>query len=189
MKTMNNARGHVFIVSGPSGCGKSTVLGEVFRRRSDLYFSVSATTREPRPGETDGVEYYFISQEQFDKMVAREEFLEHATFARCSYGTPRAPVEERLARGIDVIMDIEVKGARQVKERMPEAVSVFIAPPSLEELERRLRGRATDSEEKILLRLETARVELQEAEAYDHVVVNDDYMRAAGELLDIINGK
>lgn len=182
-------KGHVFIVSGPSGTGKSTVLGEVFRRRDRLYFSVSATTRGPRPGETDGVEYYFITQEKFDEMVSREEFLEHATFARCSYGTPRAPVEAKLDEGVDVIMDIEVQGARQVKARMPEAISVFIAPPSLEELERRLRGRATDSEEKIRLRLETAKSELEEAKSYDHIVVNDDYMRAADELLKIINSK
>lgn len=180
-------KGHVFIVSGPSGSGKSTVLHEVFKRRDRLFFSVSATTREPRPGETDGVEYYFISEEKFDAMVDNNEFLEHARYAKCSYGTPSGPVEEKLAQGVDVIMDIEVQGARQVKERMPEAVSVFIAPPSLEELERRLRGRATDSEEKIRLRLETAKTELLEAEKYDHVVVNDDYMRAAGELLDIMN--
>ncbi len=179
-------KGTVFIVSGPSGTGKSTVLGEVFRRREKLYFSVSATTRAPRPGETDGVEYFFLTEEKFDGMVERGELLEHARYAKCSYGTPRAPVEEKLTEGFDVIMDIEVQGARQVKERMPEAVSVFIAPPSLEELERRLRGRATDSEEKIRLRLETAKSELREAERYDYVVVNDDYRRAAGELLSII---
>ncbi len=179
-------RGHVFIVSGPSGSGKSTVLKEVFKARPGMYFSVSATTRSPRPGETDGVEYFFITEERFDSMVEADEFLEHARYARCSYGTPRAPVEEKLDEGVDVVMDIEVQGARQVKARMPEAVSVFIAPPSLEELERRLRGRGTDSEEKIALRLETAKAELREAEKYDHVVVNDDYLRAAGELLNII---
>lgn len=182
-------RGRVFIVSGPSGSGKSTVLREVFKRRDRLYFSVSATTRAPRPGETDGVEYYFITEERFDAMVENNEFLEHARYAKCSYGTPRAPVEEKLAQGVDVIMDIEVQGARQVKARMPEAVSVFIAPPGPEELERRLRGRGTDSEEKIRLRLETAKTELLEAGHYDHVVVNDDYLRAAGELLNIINNK
>lgn len=182
-------RGKVFIVSGPSGSGKSTVLGEVFKRRDRLYFSVSVTTRGPRPGETDGVDYRFITQEEFDEMEANDAFLEHAKYAKCSYGTPRGPVEEKLAQGYDVILDIEVQGARQVKRRIPDAVCVFIAPPSLEELERRLRGRATDSEEKIRLRLETAKAELQEAVNYDHVVVNDDYMRAAGELLDIINNR
>lgn len=180
-------RGHIFIVSGPSGSGKSTVLGVVFKNRPDIYFSVSATTRNPRPGETDGVEYMFITEDKFDEMVEKDLFLEHARYAKCSYGTPREPVEERLLAGTDVIMDIEVQGARQVKERMPEAISVFIAPPSLDELERRLRGRSTESEDKIKLRLETAKKELLEAESYDHVVVNDDYMRAAGELLDIIN--
>ncbi len=179
--------GRLFIVSGPSGSGKSTVLGEVFKQRPDIYFSVSATTRAPRPGETDGVEYFFITEEQFDRMVENDEFLEHARYARCSYGTPREPVARRLSRGTDVILDIEVQGARQVKSRMPEAVTVFIAPPSLQELERRLRGRATDSEEKIALRLETAKGELEESARYDHVVVNDDYVRAAGELLNIIN--
>lgn len=180
-------RGHVFIVSGPSGSGKSTVLREVFKRRDRLYFSVSATTRAPRPGETDGVDYWFITEERFDEMVEQDQFLEHARYAKCSYGTPAGPVREKLREGYDVILDIEVQGARQVKARMPEAISVFIAPPSLEELERRLRGRSTESEEKIKLRLETAKNELPEAKKYDHVVVNDDYMRAAGELLDIIN--
>lgn len=180
-------RGHVFIVSGPSGSGKSTVLGEVFRRRDRLYFSVSATTRAPRPGETDGVEYFFVTPERFQEMVEQDELLEHAAYAQNSYGTPRGPIEAKLREGFDVIMDIEVQGARQVKARMPEAISVFIAPPSLEELEHRLRGRSTESEDKIALRLETAKTELREAGRYDHVVVNDDWKRAAGELLDIIS--
>ncbi len=182
-----NKKGRAFIVSGPSGAGKSTVLGEVFRRYSNYHFSVSATTRAPRPGERDGVEYFFITQGQFDEMVEKGQFLEHARYAKCSYGTPRGPVEEKLAEGVDVFLDIEIQGARQIKAAMPEAISIFIAPPSLETLEARLRGRATDSEEKIRLRLETARNELAEAVHYDHVVVNDDYKRAAGEILDIIN--
>lgn len=180
-------KGRVFIVSGPSGCGKSTVLGEVFRHYKNYHFSVSATTRAPRPGERDGVEYFFITEARFDEMVEKGEFLEHARYAKCSYGTPRSPVEEKLAEGVDVFMDIEVQGARQVKAAMPEAVSIFIAPPSLEELERRLRGRATDSEEKIRLRLETAKIELREAPHYDHLVVNDDYLKAAAEILEIID--
>lgn len=182
-----NKPGKLFIVSGPSGSGKSTVLSEVFRKRDRLYFSVSATTRPPRPGERDGVEYFFIDEKRFDEMVERDEFLEHARYVKCSYGTPRAPVEEKLNAGIDVILDIEVQGARQVKARMPQAVTVFIAPPSLEELERRLRSRGTESEERIALRLETAKTELAEAGMYDHVVVNDDYERAASEVLEIIN--
>lgn len=180
-------KGRLFIVSGPSGCGKSTVLGEVFKRRERLYFSVSATTRAPRPGERDGVEYFFIDEERFDEMVEKDRFLEHARYAKCSYGTPRAPVEEKLEAGFDVILDIEIQGAAQVKTRMPEAVSVFIAPPSLAELERRLRSRGTESAERIALRLETAKTELGQAEHYDHIVVNDDYVRAAGELIEIIN--
>ena len=181
-------RGKVFIVSGPSGCGKTTVLTEVYRHYDNFHFSVSATTRRPRPGETDGVEYFFITEEKFDDMVEKGEFLEHARYARCSYGTPRGPVEEKLAQGVDVFMDIEVQGAKQVKAAMPEAVSIFIAPPSLEVLERRLRGRATDDEDKILIRLDTAKREIAESVHYDHVVVNDDYVRAAGEILDIIHG-
>ncbi len=181
-----NKNGRAFIVSGPSGVGKSTVLGEVFRHYTNYYFSVSATTRAPRPGERDGVEYFFITQEQFDEMVEKGQFLEHARYAKCSYGTPRAPVEAKLAQGVDVFLDIEVQGARQIKAAMPEAVSIFIAPPSVEALEARLRGRATDSEEKIRLRLETAKNELSEAVHYDHVVVNDDYKRAASQLLAII---
>lgn len=180
-------KGRVFIVSGPSGCGKSTVLKEVFKHYKNYHFSVSATTRAPRPGERDGVEYYFITEEKFDEMVENGEFLEHARYAHCSYGTPRGPVEAKLREGVDVFLDIEVQGARAVKAALPEAVSIFIAPPSLRVLEERLRGRATDSEEKIRLRLETARVELAEAPHYDHLVVNDDYVRAAGEILDIIN--
>ncbi len=181
------SRGKAFIISGPSGSGKSTVLREVFKTYKNYYFSVSATTRAPRPGETDGVEYWFITGEKFDEMVENDEFLEHARFAKCSYGTPRGPVEEKLSNGVDVFLDIEVQGAAQVKAKMPEAVSVFIKPPSFEELERRLRGRSTESEEKIALRLETAKKELLEAEHYDYVVINDNYVDAARRLLDIIN--
>ncbi len=180
-------KGRVFIVSGPSGCGKSTVLKEVFKNYKNYHFSVSATTRAPRPGERDGVEYFFISEAKFDEMVEKGEFLEHARYAHCSYGTPRGPVEAKLLEGVDVFMDIEIQGARAVKAAMPEAVSIFIAPPSLQELEKRLRGRATDSEEMIRLRLETARVELDEATHYDYLVINDNYLRAAGEILEIIH--
>lgn len=180
-------KGRVFIVSGPSGCGKSTVLKEVFKTYKNYHFSVSATTRAPRPGERDGVEYYFITEEKFDEMVEKGEFLEHARYAHCSYGTPRGPVEEMLRQGVDVFMDIELQGARAVKAAMPEAVSIFIAPPSILVLEERLRGRATDSEEMIRLRLETAKVELEAAGEYDHLVINDDYVRAASEVLAIIH--
>ncbi|MGM9522079.1 MAG: guanylate kinase [Oscillospiraceae bacterium] len=181
-----NDKGLIFIVSGPSGCGKSTVLHEVFKKRDKLYFSVSATTREPRLGERDGIEYFFLTHEKFKEMLAHDEFLEHAEYAGNSYGTPRGPVEEKLGEGYDVVMDIEVKGAKQVKDKRPDAVSVFIKPPSLEVLEMRLRGRSTETEEKILERLETAKIEIEAAKCYDYIVVNDEVDRAAAELLDIM---
>lgn len=179
-------KGKLYIVSGPSGCGKSTVLREVMAHRRKLYFSVSATTRAPRPGEKDGVDYHFVTEAEFNAMVGRDELLEHATFVNCSYGTPRGPVEEKMAAGIDVVLDIETQGARQVKAKMPEAVSVFILPPSLEELERRLRGRGTETDEKIKSRLATAAVELLEADTYDYRVVNDKVAEAAEEILKIM---
>lgn len=182
-----NKRGKLMVISGPSGTGKSTVIGYLMEIRPGLEFSISATTRAPRPGEVDGREYFFVSPERFAQMVADGEFLEHATFVGNSYGTPRSQVEHRLEKGITVILDIEVKGAAQVKAAMPEAVTIFLAPPSLEALEERLRGRGTETEEKIQSRLETARQELLLAPTYDYTVVNDDYKRAAREIKDILD--
>lgn len=179
-------RGKLLVISGPSGVGKSTVIGCLMKQMEGLEFSVSATTRAPRPGETEGVEYFFVSRERFDEMIANDELLEHATFVGNSYGTPRSQVEARLEQGITVILDIEVQGAAQVKAKMPEAVTVFLAPPSLEALEERLRGRGTETEEKILGRLETAKRELELAPNYDHTVVNDIPERAAGEIRAIL---
>ena len=179
-------RGRLLVISGPSGTGKSTVIGELMARKAGLEFSVSATTRAPRPGETDGVDYYFVSRERFDEMIENDELLEHADFVGNSYGTPRSQVEARLEQGITVILDIEVQGAAQVKAAMPEAVTVFLAPPSLEELERRLRGRGTDSEETIRRRLETARKELLLAPEYDHMVINNEPGQAAEEIRAIL---
>ncbi len=180
------SKGQLYIISGPSGSGKSTVLREVFKRRDRLWFSVSATTREPRPGERDGVDYFFVTREEFDRMAASGELLEHAVYVKNCYGTPRKPVLDRMEQGIDVILDIDVQGAGQVKEKMPDAVTVFIAPPSVEELGRRLRGRSTESEEKIQERLRTAAAELERAKTYDYIVVNDRVERAAEELLAIM---
>ena len=179
-------QGKLLVISGPSGVGKGTVIGKHFELRDDLAFSVSATTRAPRPGEEDGREYFFVTRERFDEMVERGELLEHAEFVNNCYGTPRRPLEEKLAQGLNVLLDIEVQGAAQVKAARPERVSVFILPPSLEELERRLRGRGTETEEKIRGRLETAKRELPLADGYDFKVVNDDAMRAAREISAIL---
>ncbi len=179
-------KGTIFIISGPSGCGKSTLLKEVFSHLDKYFFSVSATTRAPRSGEVDGVHYHFITKEKFKDMISKDEFLEYAEYVEHSYGTPREPVETYINKGCDVFMDIEVQGERQVKEKKPEAVAIFIAPPSMEELERRLRNRSTENEQTILGRLSKAKEELSKASTYDYVIVNDDVKRASDELLDII---
>lgn len=180
-------KGKLFVVSGPSGAGKSTVIGELMKMRDDLAFSVSVTTRGPRPGETDGVDYYFIDWERYNAMIENGELLEHAEFAGNGYGTPKAPVLKLMEQGKHVLLDIEVQGAAQVKNAMNESVSVFLAPPSMEELERRLRNRGTETEEKILQRLETARHELTLVDRYDYHIINDDAHRAAEELNEIID--
>lgn len=180
-------KGKLLILSGPSGCGKSTVIAELMKKRSDLAFSVSATTRSPRPGEMDGREYYFVSRDEFERMVQCDELLEHAEFVGNCYGTPKAPILRQMEAGITVILDIEVQGAAQVKEKMPEAVTVFLAPPSLQALEDRLRKRGTEKEEVILSRLERAGEEIKLADRYEHIVINDDPVRAAGELDQILH--
>ena len=185
---MSERRGNLFIVSGPSGVGKSTVLREVLHVRTDVHFSVSVTTRPPRPGEIDGVHYWFLTDAEYDEMLEKDLLLEHASYGGNRYGTPARPISEWLAAGRDAILDIESVGMRNVKAKMPEAVTVFIAPPDWETLETRLRSRATESEDKVLLRLETAKRELAAAGAYDHIIVNDDVARAAGEILAVMAG-
>ena len=169
-----NERGKLLVISGPSGAGKSTVVSKAIEGRTDICFSTSVTTRSPRPGEMHGREYFFVSFERFREMVENDELLEHAEYVANRYGTPRFYVEERLREGMNVLLDIEVQGARQVRRKMPEAILVFIAPPSLVELERRLRGRGTDTERAIEGRLIRARQEYQEADFYDYLIVNDD---------------
>ena len=180
------SKGKLIVISGASGVGKGTVLGKMMQQRSDLTFSVSATTRDPRPSETDGVHYYFVTREKFEEMIAAHEFLEYDAHNKNYYGTPRAQAEEKMENG-HVLLDIEPKGARQVKDAAPDAVLFFIMPPSMEELERRLRGRGDTPEDQIQIRLERALWEMEQRSWYDHVVVNDDADRCADEILKIIS--
>ena len=179
-------RGKTFIISGPSGVGKSTVLNALFQGRDDLYFSVSATTRAPRPGERDGVDYHFIEPEIFRQWIGAGEFLEYAEYVGNFYGTPKKFVDAAMGQGKDVILDIEIQGAIQVHEQRPDVVRIFIAPPSWEELERRLTARGTDSPEKVQKRLLRAKVELENAGHYDYFVVNDTVEDAVAELRAIM---
>ena len=179
-------KGKLIVISGPSGAGKSTVVFKAIEGREDVCFSTSVTTRKPRPGEVDGREYFFVDPDRFKEMVENDELLEHAEYVANSYGTPRAYVEEKLETGVNVLLDIEVQGARQVHEKMPDAVKIFIIPPSLETLEKRLKGRGTDTERAIEARLIRARQEYQEADFYDYLIINDDADKAAKELSAII---
>ncbi|MDO5412301.1 MAG: guanylate kinase [bacterium] len=183
---MMQEKGKLIVISGPSGAGKSTVVFKAIEGREDVCFSTSVTTRKPRPGEVDGREYFFVDPDRFKEMVENDELLEHAEYVANSYGTPRAYVEEKLEAGVNVLLDIEVQGARQVHEKMPDAVKIFIIPPSLETLEKRLKGRGTDTERAIEARLIRARQEYQEADFYDYLIINDDADKAAKELSAII---
>ena len=177
-------RGVLFVFSGPSGVGKGTLKAKLFEEFADrIVYSVSATTRGPREGEVDGKDYFFISRQEFERRVKNNEFLEHAEFAGNCYGTPRAYVEKLLDSGMNVVLEIDVQGALQVMKSMPESVSVFILPPSFEELEHRLRGRGTETEEKIRERLETAKRELPYAPQYDYQIVNGGDIEAAYQSL------
>ena len=180
-------KGTLYVFTGPSGAGKGTVLSRLLSEDEKLFFSISATTRAPRPGEKDGVQYYFLTKEDFEAKIAANAFLEHAKYVDNYYGTLEAPVNEKLEAGCDVILEIEVQGAMQVHEKRPDAVLVFIAPPSFEELANRLRGRGTEDEAKVQKRLETAKGELAQQDKFDYVVVNDTVERAVNELHEILN--
>jgi guanylate kinase len=174
------------VLSGPSGVGKGTVVARVRELYPHIWVSVSCTTRAPRPGEHDGVEYWYVTRERFQELVAAGELLEHAEFAGNLYGTPRRAVEERLAAGDHAMLEIDLQGARQVRAALPDAQLVFLAPPSWAELARRLSGRGTEPSVAVTARLEQARVELAAADEFDAVVVNDDVDRAAAELVNLI---
>ena len=177
-------KGTLFVFSGPSGVGKGTLNAKLFAEFGDqIAFSVSATTRAPREGEIDGKHYFFISRQEFENRIANNDFLEYAQFAGNFYGTPKSYVMSLLEQGKNVLLEIEVQGAMQVMERMPECVSIFVLPPSFEELERRLRGRGTESEEKVRARLETARGEIAYAPRYQYRIVNGEDADAAYQQL------
>lgn len=182
-------KGRLIVVSGPSGAGKSTVVFKAINGRDKMCFSTSVTSRKPRPGEVDGREYFFIDAARFEQMVQHDELLEHAVYVGNYYGTPRKFVEDKLAAGESVFLDIEVQGARQVKEKMPDAIMIFLIPPSLGELKNRLESRGTETEETIKGRLARAREEYAEADFYDYIVINDDIDSAANELLSILTAE
>ncbi len=182
-------RGIPLVVSAPSGTGKTTVCHRLVSEDAGLELSVSHTTRSPRPGERDGVDYHFVSRQEFERLVAEGAFLEHAEYRGNLYGTSRAAIEGPLAAGRDLLLEIEVQGARQLRTQLPEARRIFLLPPSRKELERRLRARGTESEEVIARRLEVASQELPEVFRYDYAVLNDELEAAVGRVLEIVHGE
>ena len=179
--------GNLFVISGPSGAGKGTLVTRLLEEVPDTWVSVSATTRRPRPGEEEGVSYYFLDREDFLALADEGGFLEWAEYAGNCYGTPLASVQREMAAGRQVILEIEVQGALQVREKMPEAHLVFIEPPSLEELERRLRGRGTETDDVVRKRMDTALVELSHKMEYDIRLVNDNLGEAVAQLVAYVN--
>ena len=180
------SKGGVFVVSGPSGSGKDTVLKGLFAENPDILFSISSITRAMRPGEREGEKYNFISREHFEEMIKNDLLLEHNVFVGNYYGTPRIPVEKAVSEGRDIIIEVDVNGAEQIRRKLPEAVTVFIMPPSFAELKRRLVGRGTESEELIEKRLRSALNEIRRAEEYDYIIVNDDAAAASQSLMSVI---
>ena len=183
---MSNRKGIIIVVSGFSGAGKGTLMKELTKKYDNYALSVSATTRNPRPGEVNGREYFFVTNEEFEKLINENGLIEHAGYVDHYYGTPRKFVEDKLSQGIDVILEIEIQGALQIKEQYPDAVLLFVMPPSVAELEKRLRGRGTETEEVILQRLKRAKEESVGIEKYDYLVINDDLEKCTERLHSII---
>ena len=181
-----NKKGTLVLFSGPSGVGKDTVLDVVLNKNKDLHKSISLTTREIRENEIDGKDYYFITQDAFDDMIKNNEVLEFAQYGKNFYGTPKAPIDKWLDEGKTIILKIEVQGAKKIKELYPDAVGIFIMPPSMDELEKRLRFRGTESEEDIKRRLDIAKSEIEKSVDYDYLVVNDEIDLASDNVLDIV---
>ncbi len=180
-------KGTLFVISAPSGCGKGTILSEVFKNYNNVFYSISATTRKPREGEKHGVNYYFMSKDEFTELINRDGFLEYAEYCNNMYGTPRKEVEEKLEQGYDVILEIETLGAKQVKEKFPDATLIFILPPSVKELRRRLCKRATEDTDVIEARLAKGVQEIKEAYHYDYIMVNDELSDAINDFTAIIH--
>jgi guanylate kinase len=176
------SQGKLIVLTGPSGVGKGTLVQMLLKKYPEIYLSISATTRKPREGEVDGQSYYFVDRPEFDRMVEQGQLLEWAEFASNCYGTPRLPVEERIDRGEWVVLEIELEGARQVRQNFAQAYRLFILPPSMDELESRIRGRGTESEEAILKRLDRAKAEIDSANEFDVQIINDDLDAAFGRL-------
>ncbi|MBR2042939.1 MAG: guanylate kinase [Clostridia bacterium] len=180
------SKGKLIIFSGPSGSGKDTLLEVLFTRHPEIKFSISSITRDMRPGEVEGKKYHFISREEFKERLSRDEYLEHNLYVDDYYGTPKKPVLDAIENGDDIILEIDVNGAEKVRKIIPDAISIFIMPPSFAELEKRLRGRGTDSDEKIAKRLASAIGEMKRADEYDYIVTNDVVDRAVDDILHII---
>lgn len=184
---IEGAASRLTVLSGPSGVGKGTVVEEVRRLFPHVWVSVSCTTRQPRPGEADGVQYHFVSDAEFDELIRTDRLLEYATFAGHRYGTPRKPVEQHLSAGRPTLLEIELQGARQVRQRMPDAQFVFLSPPSVEDLRKRLANRGTEEDAAVEARMAQASIELDAHGEFDVVVVNDDVQRAAAEVVSLLS--
>jgi len=182
-------KGRLYVISGASGAGKNTVINRTMEKRPDLFYSISATTRPPRSGEIDGIHYYFVDHDKFEQMIENNELLEYTNYVGNYYGTPIAAIREKTSAGTDVIMDIDIPGAMQVKKILPESVLIFVLPPKFSDLEDRIRSRCTNTDADIAKRIETAKTEYSFADKYDYLIVNDTPDNAADEILAIMKAE